>query len=579
MQNDTPRKSRPCLLEALESRCLMSAGDLDPTFGVGGKVLAQNVGFPVADIAVQPNGKIIAVGRLNNDFAVARLNPDGKLDRTFGSGDGVAQADFGGDRGDFANTVAIQPNGKIVVGGRLDDSSFTSLADIGGFAVARFNTDGTLDNSFDGNGRLTIDFPGRGASSVSAIAIQPDGKIVLAGIADTVGRIDPSFQKNDFAVARINPNGSLDHTFGNAGPGTIPGVNRTGKLTIGFGSDGGSEGATAIALAPGGKIVVGGLGGFGKSRFAVARLNANGTLDGSFGDGISGAGKFNNLLLPEPNLRDLTVQPDGSVVLVGGSQGNFAVARLTSAGRLDKNFAGTGHVETDLGGTDEARHVRVSKEGILVAGGSSGKFAMARFKTNGLLDGFFGKGGKVITAAGANDAILTTSLTSDGKILAFGRSGSMARYISAVPKVGVFSLDNSAREGASDHQANFIVTRDAVYSFNTRVFFDLSGNATFDADYGTSLTLVESSKTTSTLSSAVSGPTTFGRRAFIDIPAGQSFVVVPINVINDTASEGTETVKLSVAANNNYTVGTGNTATVSVLDNDVLTIQQTSLVR
>ncbi|QOV89073.1 NHL repeat-containing protein [Humisphaera borealis] len=579
MKDLTPRKSRPCLLETLETRCLMSAGSLDTTFGVAGsgKVLAQSVGFEIADVAVLPNGKVIAIGTLNKDFAVARLSTDGKLDRTFGGGDGVATADFGGEDnpdfgigGDFANTVAIQADGKIVVAGGMTEDAWDNY---GNTAVARFNTNGTLDNSFDGNGRMTINFTGVGESFANAIAIQPDGKLVVAGVANTAGTITIHLRTEDFAVARINPNGSLDTTFGKAGNGSFSGTaGRTGKITIGFGGET-SEAATAISLAPNGKIYVGGSGGPGSQvRFAVARLTDQGSLDSSFSDGISGPGRFNNLFLPKSELRDLQAQPDGSVVLVGKFADNFAVARLTSAGKLDTNFAGTGHVETDLGGVDDARHVRVSKEGILVAGSSNGKFAMARFKTNGLLDGFFGQNGKVTTAAGIKDSILTTNLTSDGKILAVGRTGTMARFISAVPKVGIYSLDNSAREGAVDNQANFVVTRDAVYSFNTKVFFDIAASATVGSDYTTSLTFINSTTTTRTPGDLLptTGVPTFQRRVCIEIPAGQSFVVVPIDVIDDTVNEGVETVKLTINANSLYRIDAADTATVSIQDNDAM---------
>src|SRR5439155_10884957 len=134
-------------------------------------------------------------------------------------------------------------------------------------------------------------------------------------------------------------------------------------------------------------------------------------------------------------LRDLQVQGDGSIVAVGVTNNDFAVARLTSKGQLDQTFNSNGHVETDLGGLEVANSVRVTREGILVAGESNGQFAMARYLTNGSLDTTFGQGGKVITAVAPSEPILTTTLTDDGKIVAYGRNGDAARYISATPKV------------------------------------------------------------------------------------------------------------------------------------------------
>ena len=560
-------------LESLEGRQMMSAGDLDATFGVGGKLISQAIGFVPADIAVQKDGKIVAVGKLNDDFAVARLNPNGTLDLPFGGNNavnrGIALADFGGDRGDAALAVAIQADGKIVVAGHMDDTSNTTLADVGGFVVARYNADGSLDKSFDGDGKLHIDTAGADPSFASAVAIQPDGKIVLAGKAGTRGRFAPPIDKNDFTVARLNPNGSLDRTFGNAlGIGTT----RTGQLTIGFGGDD-NEGATALALARDGKILVGGIGGSGSAKFAVARLNANGTIDKSFGDGISGEGRFNNLLLKDPKLRDLSVQPDGSVVLVGGTEGNFAVAKLTSAGRLDRSFGGNGHVRTDFGGNDEAKHVRVNREGILVAGGSGGKFAMARFRANGQLDSSFGQGGKVITTMANGDAILTTTLTSDGKLLAYGRSGSVARYVVAAPKVNVFSLDPNGAEGGNN-PASLIFTRDLRLSFPTRVFYTLAGTASINSDY-TGPSVLRPANTSG--ASGASGAAPVGgilgdSTAFVDIRANETFAVVPINVVNDNVMEQVETIRASLRPGAPYALGDRTTQDVEIAANDELRV-------
>ena len=546
-------------LESLEGRQMMAAGDLDLAFGNGGKVLAADtVGHPVADVAVQRDGKVVVVGSLNNDFALTRFNANGTLDRTFGGG-GFVRTDFGGAGGDFANAVTVQPDGKIVVvGSRGKNGAHDDTV----FAVARYNPSGTLDRTFDGNGLATYDL-GK-PSSANAVALQPDGKILVAGEVDS-GR----FNINDnFGVARLMPDGRLDSTFGD---GRLLSSSRTGKTTIDFGADTQSERATMIAVAPDGKIVVGGFGGndqdFGPLRLGVARLNANGTIDKSFGDGISGEGKFNNLLLTA-GWKDLHVSTDGSVTVAGGINGNFLTVRLTSKGRLDKTFGGRGHVQTDLGGNDDAKHVFVNREGILVAGGSSGKFAMARYRPNGQLDPSFGQGGKVITAAGANDAILTTTMTSDGKLTAYGRSGSSARYVTAVPRVNVFSLDPSGAEGGNN-PASLIFTRDLRLSFPTRVFYSLGGTATLGADY-TGPTELKPSNTTGSGAGAlqpIGGPIG-GRVGFIDIPANETTVTVPIKVSDDARVEQNETVLAIIRANPAYTLGGRTTQRVDIADND-----------
>lgn len=549
------------IFERLEDRQMFSGGALDPTFGTGGKVIAEKIGFPVAAITVQNDGKVIAVGKLANDFAIARLNVDGKLDQTFGF-HGVARADFGGNRGDFATSVAIQPNGKIVVGGVRAHASLTIFGTHDNFAVARFNSNGTLDNSFDGNGRLTIDFGGVGGGShLRAMAIQPDGRIVVAGDSDTEGTFDLATSRVDFAVARLMPNGSLDSSFGQA---TIINNIRTGTRTIDHLNLG--DTVTALAVAPDGKIVI---AGTSDDLVRIMRLQPNGSDDGSFHGGEAILG-----LNGKPTINAVTAQPDGSVFVVGALDGNFLVTKLKTNGQTDASFGTFGVVKADFGGTDEARSVRVSREGVLVAGGSDGKFAMARFSAKGLFDGFFGANGKVITAVGTNEPILATTLTNDGKIIAYGSKGDAARYISATPKVGIFSIDNTAHEGVDD--ASFIVTRDAIFDFDTVVYFDLSGSATRGLDYTSTFSVDGRTNMTATSGKISPLPATnivnpVSQRASVKIPAGQSFVVVPVTVINDTISESAETVTLTIAANTgaNYRVDTSNTATVTIAASDL----------
>jgi uncharacterized delta-60 repeat protein len=568
----------PPMFEPLEDRRMFSAGDLDPTFGSGGKVIAEKVGFPVAAVTVQNDGRVIAVGRLLNDFAVARLNPDGKLDQTFGD-HGVARADFGGSRGDFASCVAVQPNGKIVVAGRRDNHSDFAFGDQGEFAVARFNTNGTLDTSFDGDGKASIDFKGYGPSEANAIAIQSDGRIVVVGDADTQGLV--SGYNVDFAIARLMPNGSLDHTFGDS----FFGVTRTGMTTIDhFGE---FNPATAVSVAPDGKIVV---AGPSDHLVMVRRLQPNGTTDTTFhgGEAILNFSPDPNINAGYPIIGDVSAQPDGSAFVVGSVDGNFLVTKLKDNGQSDTSFGGSGFVKADFGGNDVAHSVRVSREGILVAGGSDGKFAMTRLTQKGFFDGFFGSSGKVVTAVAPGESILSTSLTNDGRILAIGSKGDTARYISAEPKVGISTIDSSGREGGAN-DASFIVTRDKIYSFPTRVYFNLTGTATFGQDYSSSVLKLASrgnGVTTSrgtlgtigTISGIGINPVT--QTAYVDIPADQSFVVVPITILSDALTEPTETVSLSINANAHYKPvdATSQSATVTIADKLTISIPPGSII-
>jgi uncharacterized delta-60 repeat protein len=211
---------------------------------------------------VQSDDKIVAAGytRSTNDsntdnFALARYNPDGSLDQSFGNG-GKQITDFFGNQ-DVVNSVAVQSNGKIVAAGYARHSADSSTSD---FALARYNQDGSLDQSFGSGGRQTTDFFGHSDQAYD-VAIQPDGRILLAGF--TYRGVDPS--TSDFAVARYNLDGSLDQSFGSGG-----------KQTTDF--FGNLDGADSVAIQPDGKIVAAGFaqhtGDYNSDDFALARYSA-----------------------------------------------------------------------------------------------------------------------------------------------------------------------------------------------------------------------------------------------------------------------------------------------------------------
>jgi uncharacterized delta-60 repeat protein len=209
------------------------AGTLDPTFGTDGKVTTDFAG--TSDVAnalvVQTDGKLVAAGRAettptSHDFGLARYRPGGALDGTFGTG-GRVSTDVRGEQGpDEAHALVVQPDGKLVAAG----AAFNSGGTDGQFALVRYNADGTLDTTFGTGGKVTTDF--RDHDVATALAVQPDGKLVAAGYTTTV------FQTPwDFALARYNPDGRLDPTFGVSGrvttdfarwtrPGERPGPER-----------------------------------------------------------------------------------------------------------------------------------------------------------------------------------------------------------------------------------------------------------------------------------------------------------------------------------------------------------------
>lgn len=339
------------------------------------------------------------------------LGPRGEVTTTFGlKTDDVAQA------------LAVQADGRIVVagyslGGSGADEDFR-------FALARYRADGTLDPKFGAGGKVTTDF-GTG-STAAAVALQQDGKIVVAG--DTFNRPDA-----DFALARYNANGTLDSSFGAGGKTTIPGP------TADF--------VDAIALQPDGKIVVAGSSGSPQQRddgFALARLNADGTLDTSFGSGGTLTTRFSES--SDDFAWAVAVQPDGKVVAVGTdfvysreSPADFALARYSSSGALDPTFGSGGKVTTNFGATSDFANAAVLQpDGKIVAAGYTflgrtgpSAFALARYTPDGELDPTFGVGGMVTTDLGPSSSVWSAALQPDGKIVAAGTGHggfALARY-------------------------------------------------------------------------------------------------------------------------------------------------------
>lgn len=366
-------------------------------------------GFEYAyDTAVQADGKIVLAGtRFSTtggdwDFAVLRYNADGTPDTSFGS-EGRVFTPIG-PRDDYGRAVAIQPDGKIVVAGYNWTGSKYN------FTVVRYHPNGTLDTSFNGTGKVSTPV-GPGADAGRDVAIQTDGKIVVAGYAVIGGN-------EDFAVVRYNADGTLDSTFDGDGKATSP---------VGTGQDFGYS----IALQTDGGILVAGTSHNGTNfDFAAMRFNPAGSLDTSFGSGgkVSfGMGSGNDVAYA------MALQNDGGILLAGyGSNGlnaDFALARLKSDGSFDPTFNGTGKVMTAIGvGNDYAFGLAVQPDGKIVVAGSAHTadvsnydFAVARYNGNGSLDSTFPGGGKFITATGAgNDEGQAVALQSDGGIVVAG---------------------------------------------------------------------------------------------------------------------------------------------------------------
>jgi uncharacterized delta-60 repeat protein len=509
-------------------------GDPDLSFGGDGTVSVTHPDGPTEarSVAVQADGKIVVAGLGVFDgfygFLVVRLTTTGGLDAGF-SGNGFASAWISTFLNQ-AQKVLIQPDGKIVVVG------FCSLQGDRDFAVARFNSDGTPDASFSGDGKTSVGFGGN--DECFDAVLQADGKLVLVGGTEGIVLLD-----EDFAMARLHIDGSLDGSF-----------DGDGKVQTGFGDF--YDRAYAVAIQPSDlRIVVMGQGGYGDVGRAARYYSSDGSLDDSFdGDGkmslpiavhdaaINTAGKIaligidpnqvaralrlnaNGSLDPEwqldgdvivdsdiyerPSLslladsrvltvvpkggdcrllqwwadgdldgggrqlvawdnvtfrpgsqevaEDLAIQADGKIVLAGSvstagnTETDFAVARLLTDGRLDPSFGVRGRATLSLGNYDYAKAVVIQPDGKIVVAGYTGignatNFMIARFTTSGALDNTFGFGGfNALDFMGGPDFGWALALQPDGKILVAGTVFNGARNVYGVARFNSNgTVDNS----------------------------------------------------------------------------------------------------------------------------------------
>ncbi len=412
--------SASCMLlcPSRSTRAADKGGHLDASLTFRGRIILTDVGDGTFEgayaIAVQPDGKIVAVGFSSPavgpsiDFALVRYESTGRVDRQFGD-NGRVLTDFGGTGStDQASGVAIDSLGRIVVAG------YTSSNAGFDFAVARYNPDGTPDITFNSTGKVVTDFGG--SDTGKAVAIDSNDKIVVAGYSNAGGTYD-------FAVVRYNVDGTLDTTF-----------NATGRVLTDFGV-GSGDFATAEVIQADGKIVVGGLSDASgiPYDFALARYNPNGTLDLTFNatgkvlTDFSGSGS-------NDTLQALAIQSDGKIVATGQSivsgRPSFAVARYTMTGNLDGTFNATGKVLTTFdSGSAMGNAGVIQSDGKIVAAGSfdngnpkGSDFALARYNIDGTPDSTFQSKGKVVTDIGGSEVAYSVGIHPDGRIVAAGFS-------------------------------------------------------------------------------------------------------------------------------------------------------------
>jgi uncharacterized delta-60 repeat protein len=382
-------------------------------------VLLELGGFQdvIAALAVQEDGRILAAGSSfspvggGNDFALVRFLPDGSLDPSFGTG-GVVLTDLGGS--DFVGDMVLLEDERILVAGSSE----------GDQVLARYLPDGRLDPSFGAGGVVTTDLFGND-DVARALAIQRDGKIVV------VGHSRAPDEDTDFSLTRYLPDGQLDPSFGEGGK----------VLLDFFGLDDQSE---DVVILPDGSIVVGGASVTPSGTdFALARFDRHGRLDSSFGeDGLVTL----DIVESEDLLLDLALAPGNRIVAVGWAftpetGWDFAIARFDHKGRLDARFGRGGVVTLDFSSEDQAQAVAVQKDGSLVVAGrvmgpTNPDFGLVRLTSRGELDASFGTGGLVLTDfSGGIDTPIAVTLQPDGRILAGGFSRhetgdfALARYL------------------------------------------------------------------------------------------------------------------------------------------------------
>jgi uncharacterized delta-60 repeat protein len=458
-------------IESLESRTLLAAaGSLDTSFGGGDGIAPRNLitsefNF-TADAALQADGKIVALGNTGENLFVARYTADGILDRTFGAGGGMVPFNFSDRVNEVARRVLVQPDQKILVSG--DDGNSPQ--------IARFNPDGTVDTSFGKGGIASSAF---GPRDTMALALQPDGKILVGGQIGVFGLPGRGYQ--DFDVQRFTAGGQIDPSFGDggtvitdftgrddavsglavlgdgrivaAGTSGLARYNADGSIDTTFGGGDGKVGDApddpaftadgGIAVLPDGRLLVAGHDAqFG---IAVARYLGDGTPDTTFhSSGAAQTPGVSATLLPgnENHAKDVALTADGSALVVGwtrpfNAQGTAAyLARFTPAGDVDTGFSGDGYLTASF--ADPWKYslyssVMVLPGGRVLASGSqmfnesppSGVIIQA-YTPAGNPDLAFGTGGgraAAIVPRGANDYATDLLVQPDGKTVVVGMSG------------------------------------------------------------------------------------------------------------------------------------------------------------
>ena len=518
---------------------------LDQSFGQGGLVqtsLAMRIQPPRAAIAVQPDGKIVAAAEHPSDdtqWRVTRVNADGTLDAGFGVG-GIVDTTIGSAR-PFPTSIAVQPDGKILVGGKL--------ATPGTPALVRYNADGSLDPTFGSGGLTDL---GLSSRWVNDVALRPDGRILVAlGLNGTV----------NLEVAQVDSDGSLDGAFGSGGVATLTG----GAIS------------EAITLLADGRFLV---SGSFASKSIIARGNADGALDATYAtNGVRAV----DLGFQFQDVIGQALDSEGRLVIGLSVSENFGPAdfgalRLNPDGSLDASFAGDGSVITDFpaGLRDYANTIVVTPSDMIILAGRSEvvanefESAMIRYNADGSLDTSFDGDGFFHQSLipDTRQRIIDVALTADERLAALPAWSTDYR-------VAMFHLGDSAHliEGIQSTSANVDVTDHETLSvsIDRNSISEDGGVATATVTRGNtdrSQTLTVALASDDLTEATV--PTT------VEIPAGEASATFDITAVDDELLDGTQTV-LITATHSGYAVGGADTVDVTDHETLELTIEAVSI--
>ena len=411
-------------LALIPQAALAAQGDIDTTFGTGGTVLTAisvgNLDDRATSVAIQPDGKIVSVG----ECTIFTTGPTTTICVTRHHADGTLDNTFNGAGkvmttvggfGDRARGVALQTDGKIVVAGSCNYEVVVGLITAPRFCVARYTALGALDTTFNVTGKLMTAIGAGGHDEGRALALQADGKIIVVGTCGVAAVGGATGLK--FCVARFTALGALDTTFNTTGV-----VITTTTVN--------NDGATSVVVQSDGKIVV---AGFCATVICLVRYTSIGGLDSSFNAaGTPGKILFAPGVGGQNIAHSLALQSDGKYVVAGSCPGvtniDFCVVRITTAGVLDTTFNGGGSVISPVGAlTDTAYGVAIQSDGKIVVAGecdvsTNTFFCLARYTDVGVLDTTFSGDGVVISPTGAASRKLQrgVALQSDGKMVVAG---------------------------------------------------------------------------------------------------------------------------------------------------------------